>query len=582
MSLSFELDGQPAGTPVNAPELSLSANWETGEGQEESEISLTSIEFAMEDAKLLNQKVADGLTGGPGIFEGVPYKINLNSKTIFNGMVDLTNDASFVDCEKVIAEIVKEDGVDWLSEVADGISFGSMANNKEIVASDYVVVPYVLNYRPEAFIVGQLLITSFLLTKELIQGVKDTSNAIADLVEASVPSIGLTGPVYNIGAIISASLRVVAQVIYTTSIVIALISIITDLIEQFFPPVRRYNGMTFKRMFEVGLASLGLTFQSTIFNSLPFSTFTFLPVKSKRGGIGGSANGVGHPNINSSIYNFGDFIRQMIQTFNADYKIVNGVFIFERRDYWKGSSSYVLPDVETNQTKRLSEFTYNTSEFVKNYFIAFQTDIQDQNTLENFKGNNYQIISEPITIVNKKNILGKGLTSIRPPFARGFRKTKLTTYEVLMKKVAKACDIFTGSNLASKITNRVGMMELSSDTTTVDKFLFISNGQMATNQISAQMLWDKFHFIESFAEIVDPVTNLTIHNQSIIKIAEKVPFCDADWTSLLLNREFTTPSGQNGLILSIDWDFQNQVANIRYKISQLYTKNIILAFNEGE
>ena len=105
---------------------------------------------------------------------------------------------------------------------------------------------------------------------------------------------------------------------------------------------------------------------------------------------------------------------------------------------------------------------------------------------------------------------------------------------------------------------------------------------MATNQITAQMLWDKFHFIESFAEIVDPVTNLTIHNQSIIKIAEKVPFCDADWTSLLLNREFTTPSGQNGLILSIDWDFQNQVANIRYKISQLYTKNIILAFNEGE
>ena len=82
MSLSFELDGQPSGTPVNAQELSLSANWETGEGQEESEISLTSIEFAMEDAKLLNQKVADGLTGGAGIFEGVPYKIKLNSTLV--------------------------------------------------------------------------------------------------------------------------------------------------------------------------------------------------------------------------------------------------------------------------------------------------------------------------------------------------------------------------------------------------------------------------------------------------------------------------------------------------------------------
>ena len=340
--------------------------------------------------------------------------------------------------------------------------------------------------------------------------------------------------------------------------------------------------MTFKRMFEVGLESLGLTFQSSIFNSLPFSNATFIPIKSERGKIGGGANGVGHPNISSAIYNFGDFIRQMIQTFNADYKIVNGVFIFERRDYWKGSSSYILPDVETNQTKRLSEFTYNTSEFVKNYFISFQTDIQDQNTLENFKGNNYQIISEPNTIVNKKNILGKGLTSIRPPFARAFRKNGLTKYEELLKDVATAVDVFRKSKLAPKITNRVGMMELSDDTTTVDKFLFISDEQLSTTQITAQTLWDKFHFIESFAEIVDPVTNLTIHNQSIIKVAEKVPFCDADWTSLLSNREFTTANGQNGIILSIDWDFQNQVANIRYKISQLYTKNIILAFNEGE
>ena len=575
MSLSFELDGQPAGTPVNAPELSLSANWEAGEGQEESEISLTSIEFAMEDAKLLNQKVAEGLNGGPGIFEGVPYKIKLNSKTIFNGMVDLTNDALFVDCEKVIAEIVKEDGVDWLSEVADGISFGSMANNNEIVASDYVVVPYVLNFRPEAFVVGPLLITSYLLTKEVIYGVRSIAFQTGDLINSIASGLAF-------GLILSSAIKLVAEIIYISAVVFALVQVITDLIEQYFPPVRRYNGMTFKRMFEVGLASLGLTFQSSIFQSLPFSNATFLPIKSQRGGIGGSANGVGHPNINSSIYNFGDFIRQMIQTFNADYKIVNGVFIFERRDYWKGSSSYVLPDVETNQTKRLSEFTYNTSEFIKNYFISFQTDIQDQNTLENFKGNNYQIISEPITIVNKKNILGKGLTSIRPPFARAFRKNGLTKYEELMKDIATGVDVFRKSKLGPTITNRVGMMQLSSDTTTVDKFLFISDEQLSTTQITAETLWDKFHFIESFAEIVDPVTNLTIHNQSIIKIAEKVPFCDADWSSLLLNREFTTPSGQNGLILSIDWDFQNQVANIRYKISQLYTKNIILAFNEGE
>ena len=401
MSLSFELDGQPGGTPVNAPELSLSANWETGEGQTESEISLTSVEFAMNDAKLLNEKVQSGLNGGPGIFEGIPYKINLNSSTIFDGMVDLTNDANFIDCDKVVANIMKKEGVDWLTDVADGISFGSMANEKLIVNSDYVTIPYVINFRPEAFVVGQLLISSFLLTKELIQGVKDISIAYAELVSA-------IGSGLAFGLIISAGIKLVAQIVYTTAMVIALISLITDLIEQFFPPVRRYRGMTFKRMFEIGCGSLGLGFQSTIFNDPSWKTSTFLPTKSKRGGLFGSANGVGHPNINSSIYNFGDFIRQMIQTFNADYKIENGVFVFERRDYWKSKSSYILPDVETNQSSRVSELSYNTSEFVKNYFLSFQTDIQDQNTLENFKGNNYQIISNPIDTINKQNVLGKG------------------------------------------------------------------------------------------------------------------------------------------------------------------------------
>lgn len=586
--ITFEIDGQPSGTPENLPEINLSANWGESDGQDEQEISTSSITFVLEDAKKLNDHITQGLNGGVGIFEGLPYKIGLDSQNIFDGYIDLTNDAEFIEREKVIAGIVKQGGTDWLNDNADGISFGYLRDKGFLTDSDYTVVPYVLNFRPEAFAVGQLTIAFFILQKELFQGIQDTAEAFANLTEASIPSFTAVGlPVFNVGKIIANAIRLAAQIAYTTAILIALVRTVTDLINQFFPPVRRYRSMTFKRMFEVGLNYFGLEFQSTIFDSGRWKNATYLPSKSKRGGLFGNTDQFGHPNLNSSMYNFGDFIREMLKTFNANFKIDNGFFVFERRDYWDSLSTYVLPDVETNQTARLSEYQLNTDEFVKNYFISLQTDIQDQNTLENFAGTNYQVIAEPIAVNNKKMVIGKGLAQVRPPFAKGTRKDGLNTYEKSLLGVAKLSDtvinLFGGnSNLASQIRNRQGMMSLSGDTTTVDKILFMDGEEMEVNQPTAEMLWSDFHFIESFVEIADPITGDLVHNQYVIKSADKIDFCLDDWNKVLSNNKFTTSDGTEGEIITIDWDFQVGVANIQYKIKQLYTKNLKLVFNEGQ
>ena len=578
--IQFKMNGVASGTPRNAKEMTLSANWATGEGQDGEEISTTSLEFVREDAKFLNEWVASGLTGGPGIFEGVPFEIIMNSQSLFEGFVDLTSESTFIECDEVIGKLVKAQSSDWLNDTADGFSFAYLRDQGFIIDSDYITIPYVLNYRPEALIVGQLLITSFLLTKEIIQGIKDTAGAIADLLN----TIGF--PI-EIGAILAAAVKAAAQIIYTTAIIAALIITMKDLIEQFFPPVRRYRGMYYKRMFEVGLNYLGLSFSSTIFDDPRWSKAGFLPVKSKRGGLFGNTDEYGHPNQYSAFYNFGDFIRQMLILFNADYKITNGNFRFERNDYWNSTSNYVMDSVETNQSDRLSELEYNTGEFVKNYLVSLRTDIQDQNTLENFLGTNYQVISEPKTFIVKDNVIGKGLAAVRPPVARAFRKEELTESEQLLKNVCKLADSVVNllggsSNLASKITNRVGMMSLSSDTTSVDKMLFIDNEELDANQVTAKEIFEQWHMIESFAEVVDPRTGQTVHNQSIIQTTEKLKFCLNDWNELLDNNRFTTPDGREGEILSIDWSIFENVANIRYKIAQLYTKNIKLAFNEGE
>ena len=585
-NITFEIDGEPGGTPANLPEINLSAQWGTREGQAEQEISTSSIDFVLEDAKRLNKHVDDGLTGGVGIFEGVPYKINLDNQNIFDGYIDLTNDAQFIERERVLANIVKTDGADWLNDVADGFSFGYLREKNFIISSDYESIPYVLNYRPEAFIVGQLTIAIFLLSKEFAQGIRQIALETANLV-ALIPAFNFAGPVISLGPILAQAIRLTAQIVYTGAVVFALIQSIKDMINQFFPPVRRYLGMKEKRMFETGLNYLGLEFKSTIFDDPIWKDATFLPSKRKRGGLFGNTDKVGNPNLQSAVYNFGDFIRVMISKYNGDFKITDGVFQFERRDYWDNLSSYILPDVETNQTTRMSELSYNTSEFVKNYFISFEYDIQDQNTLDDDDGRNYQIIANPIATNNEKLRIGKGLAQIRPPFALATKKTGLTDYEKVLLGVAKLTDKVVGffgrsSNLAGQIRDRVGMMQLSSDSTTVDKFLFINNEELSNQQPTAEMLWNSFHFIDSFAPVVDPITGQTTHNQHIIRNAEKVPFCLEDWNKVIGNNKFTNESGQTGEIISIDWNFQQGFANIQYKTKQLYTKNLILEFNYGQ
>ena len=140
------------------------------------------------------------------------------------------------------------------------------------------------------------------------------------------------------------------------------------------------------------------------------------------------------------------------------------------------------------------------------------------------------------------------------------------------------------SKLASTITNRKGMMALSADTTGVDKLLIMNGQNIPLNkadQLNASDFWD-FHAINSFVEITDPLTGSLVHNQYKIFEGVRIPFCYEDWLALLGNNKFLTSDGKIGEMNTVEWDIQNEEANISYKIKHLYTKNLKLAFNEGE
>tara|TARA_R110000744_G_scaffold179347_4_gene298357 strand:- start:650 stop:2431 length:1782 start_codon:yes stop_codon:yes gene_type:complete len=585
----FEMEGStdPNCMPSNGRELEITADWTNDKA--EQEINLTSLNFVREDAKVLFNRKDSGLSGGVGIFEGVPYKIRVETgsenSVVFNGFVDLTKAAKFISCNEVEASLEAYQSVDWLNEVADSFSFSYLASDEGgnlIKNSDYIKIPYVLNYRPEAFALITLAITIFITVKELAQAIETVTKDIANFI--AVINVGLA---FDLGDAISAGVKAAISIIYALTVALALGSLIRELVQQLFPPIRKHKGILIKTLFQKGCEHLNLTFESSIFDDPKYKNLSFMPSKYEAGTRLG--NGTGHPNAKSSIYTFGDLIRVFKTVFNADIKINNGILRFERWDRFNSTSAYTMPNVETNQSDRLSELQYNTEELVSNYLISMQTDVQDQNTLDNFLGTNYQAITTYSTAINPDMTVIKGLGQIPLPFARAIRKNKLTIVEKSLKTVAKAIDNITkvlgnGSRISASISNRVGMVSLSADTTTVDKLLIINNENIPASindQLQAKNFWYDFHFINSFIPTLDTSDGLLKHNQQLLFKDIEIPFCHADYLTLIGNNRFKTADNQTGEILTLNWSPYKNKATISYKINQVYTNNLKLAFNEG-
>ena len=115
IDLLFEIEGKAAGTPINAKEIKLKSDWNNSniEDKSEGEITTNSLQFALEDANAINNRIASGLSGGLGIFEGVPYKIKIKELTskitaeILDGYIDVAGENSIISCDQVDSIVKK-------------------------------------------------------------------------------------------------------------------------------------------------------------------------------------------------------------------------------------------------------------------------------------------------------------------------------------------------------------------------------------------------------------------------------------------------------------------------------------------
>ena len=200
-----------------------------------------------------------------------------------------------------------------------------------------------INFVPDGTQLIILSLTLYIMTKELIENTQKVAELITETTASAISvvgaSVGLGAGVvtaWSIGDIVAVVVKAALALAYAIAIVLAIVNLIEEIFAQLLPKKRFHLGMTFRQMFVKACQYLNLSFSSSIAEL----DWVHIPAKDRKGGEAGET---GVPENSGNIYTFGDLIRVLSQMFNAQYRIQNGVFLFERRDKFKTVGDYVIP-----------------------------------------------------------------------------------------------------------------------------------------------------------------------------------------------------------------------------------------------
>lgn len=612
IKINYILNGTQINPPMNWQDTAFEVNFDR-DGNAKTKITSNNFDFVRENADTIISRVYDGATGGYGILEAVPLEVQLERNGViekpFSGYVDLTKDSIF-SREMCKVNATERKSIEWLEEKADGFTFEYLRSINVITNDDYKFIPYVINSIPDYKESAIAILTGFIVVQQIIDCIEKVKDLLAEI----------ANPLTAVSGIVKASLLA----IYLVTLIASLIKLIKDIIQLLIQPVKYHACMSVKTLVEKGCQHLGLTLSSSILSSGIYSKAYIMPEKFKNPVNFDDNRILGFTTAQKTQQEgyykgtFGNLLRALKEQFNAKIYIKNNVLYFDRLDANLTPPQYVLPDIYQ------PEYKTNADEFKANYYIVYQTDTIDKNTLQEYEGTAHQVIFNPNISQNSDLVMMKGLEEVRIPFALAKRKTDLTIPEKIVKafldvlsaivnaliaalnaliiginavisginSVINALDFIgininlnvqpiatiSPVNLGNLIENRINMMKLETDFTSVPKiFLMDLGAQNKFNKLttgnepyfSAKYLYDNYHYINNFLPTADKPNG----NQYIIKEFVNVPFGFQHYQQVKENNQIIV-GDKTGLIESFKWNPYDQVANIRVRISTLLTNNI--------
>ena len=159
MNVSFYLNDVSVESPSNWQSLLIELNFD--KDAPDARVTISDWEWRDKNKTTINNWIADGLTGGVGVFEGIPFRIEVESsgtkEVLYNGYLDLST--SVIQCDEITATARERLSMDYINDIADSFTFEALntkvrtdANGVNILPFNdkYIYIPYVISTVPSA------------------------------------------------------------------------------------------------------------------------------------------------------------------------------------------------------------------------------------------------------------------------------------------------------------------------------------------------------------------------------------------------------------------------------------------------
>lgn len=576
-NLRFNLNNKVVDAPIEWEDISIDANFEDGGVQ--PIIDIDSFTFVDKEAQEIREWISAGR-----IFEGIPFKIdayNINtSKNSFDGYINCANNVELHEDTTVKANIQLAKGLTSVRDRLAGTTMSYLESIGVFTQADYTSVKYVVEKLDNKLEILMNIVVAFMLSVQLKQQVEKTGNSIATA--SGIFAAGFTG---SVGSAIYLVASAILNLVFTLFMVVAILNLATQIFEALLPIPRTHKTLGLRTALTKIANHLGYTFSSPI---ALLDDLVYLPSNLETDDVNlltglinfpkGTKTGL--PNERDYGFTGLEFFELCEKMFNANIKVNGTTLEFRSKNdpYWKQSSTYQMP----NNLLRVKRF--NTDELVFSRLIRFDTDeIADEWTLNNFKGTNYEIITNDTTITNieAKYITKHETTSIA--VSLGNRKDSLNGLENSLADLAGTVDevinFFGGSsNLAGKITSRLGVLKVGTNNTTKPKLLYVKGGKLPSNHrqmFSAKVLYDLYINEKSF------VLN-NFGGQKALYSFEKLPFGFDNYLKSIENSNFVDINNNHAKFRSLNWLISGDTAEGEYEQKEIYTTTLTETYIEAQ
>lgn len=525
-----------------------------------------------------------------GLFEGIPYDVETSGVTL-QYYVDLIDGVKVRDHE-IEVKLKRRNALDNFKERADGTSFELMLSKN--VVFDTTKVPFFVIKDNQGELLLNVAITGYIMVQALIEATKDVAEAFNQLQGAFVPDTTLG---INVGNILQATLNLIVKIAYYLALVIIVVKLAEQLFNVLFPAKKFLKACYFTELLTKGCEYLGYTFESDLFADFPHFALMPIPLTRERTTLFGTETfnnldtlpfSKGVPTSSDSVSTLGQFIDSLELMFNARLIVRDGVVRIERRDWLQNQTINVIEPALNLQADRESQYTFNTDEIWKRYYIHYALDYSDLHSVDGVTYDNHdaEYSTEPsFPVIHDDLVTIKGLNDVPIPYSLGARKNKLNIVEKLAKELFQTIDevieFFGGSsNLASTIDARKDCLQISQLYFSTTKVLYGKTGTIKPNELiqeqnyfdylSAKAIWTNFHKINEIQQndfrIIENARLMLSHSEFVT----------------LLNNNYAQINGILSEILKIEWIDEQSFAQITYKQRDDYANNKVLTLTINE